>query len=277
LDAVPRTAVISAYAPEWQALRTELKDPKTYLIHRVTFITGTLAGKPVVLFLTGIGMVNAALSTQLAIDHFEVDRIVFSGIAGSVDPALSIGDVVVPAEWSEYLESIFARQQNDKYLLPNFAHQTLPNFQMIFPQPVEVPDGQAPPEHITWFHVDPRLLDTARTVAKSVLLAACTPKGECLANTPKIAIGGRGVSGSAFVDNRAFREYIQRAFEARSVDMESAAVAHVAYENDVPFIIFRSLSDLAGGDAGPNELRTFFQLAANNSAAFVAAFLKALP
>ena len=55
--------------------------------------------------------------------------------------------------------------------------------------------------------------------------------------------------------------------------MESAAVAHVAYANAVPFIAFRSLSDLAGGESGENQIRTFFQLAADNSATVVRAFL----
>jgi adenosylhomocysteine nucleosidase len=54
-------------------------------------------------------------------------------------------------------------------------------------------------------------------------------------------------------------------------------VAHVAYANQTPFIAFRSLSDLAGGGAGENEMGTFFQLAADNSATVVRAFLAALP
>jgi adenosylhomocysteine nucleosidase len=59
--------------------------------------------------------------------------------------------------------------------------------------------------------------------------------------------------------------------------MESAAVAHVAYANDVPFIAFRSLSDLAGGGEGENQMGTFFQIAADNAAAVVRAFLKDAP
>ena len=57
--------------------------------------------------------------------------------------------------------------------------------------------------------------------------------------------------------------------------MESAAVAHVAYANGVPFIAFRSLSDLAGGDEGENQIKTFFKLAADNSARVLLAFLAA--
>ena len=56
-----------------------------------------------------------------------------------------------------------------------------------------------------------------------------------------------------------------------------AAIAHVAYSNEKPFIAFRSLSDLAGGDPGENQWATFVQLASGNSAAVVLAFLEALP
>ena len=89
-------------------------------------------------------------------------------------------------------------------------------------------------------------------------------------------MGGRGVSGQAFVDNAAFREWAHATFEAQVLDMESAAVAHVAYVNEVPFIAFRSLSDLAGGGEGANEMGAFMGVASANSAAVVTAFLDAL-
>ena len=50
-------------------------------------------------------------------------------------------------------------------------------------------------------------------------------------------------------------------------------MATVAYANGVPFIAFRSLSDLAGGNETANEMKVFFQLAADNSAAVVQRFL----
>ena len=70
-------------------------------------------------------------------------------------------------------------------------------------------------------------------------------------------IGGAGVSGSAFVDNAAFRAYAFETFGARVLDMESAAVAHVAWANRVPFVAVRSLSDLAGGSEQGNQLEVF--------------------
>ena len=69
-----------------------------------------LRGKPVVLFLSGISMTNAAMNTQLVLDRFNVTHIVFSGIAGGVNPALNVGDVVVAERWAQYLEILAARE-----------------------------------------------------------------------------------------------------------------------------------------------------------------------
>ena len=46
-------------------------------------------------------MVNAAMTTQLALDRFNVSAIIVDGIAGGVDPSLAIGDVVVPDRWGQ--------------------------------------------------------------------------------------------------------------------------------------------------------------------------------
>ena len=86
-----------------------------------------------------------------------------------------------------------------------------------------------------------------------------------------------GVSAGVFADNVEWRDYLHDAWGARVLDMESAAVAQVAYANEVPVIVFRSLSDLAGGDAGENRMMAFMALASVNSADVVRAFVAALP
>ncbi|HYZ24216.1 MAG TPA: 5'-methylthioadenosine/S-adenosylhomocysteine nucleosidase [Rhodopila sp.] len=277
LDRTPRTAVISAYQPEIRLLRSALEERNKYTVNGIDFETGNLEGKPVLLFLSGVSMVNAAMATQLAFDRFAVTRAIFSGIAGGIDPNLSIGDVVVPEQWSEYLESIFAREQDGRYVLPGFADRSVANYGMMFPQPAEIARPDQDPERRFWFPIDPALLARARQISSTVRLNTCTAEGRCLQHTPKIFVGGNGASGPSFVDNAGFREYVFRTFRAAAVDMESAAVAHVAYVNRVPFIAFRSLSDLAGGGHGPNEEEIFKQLASDNSAMVVRAFLKALP
>ena len=70
---------------------------------------------------------------------------------------------------------------------------------------------------------------------------------------------GNGVSGQAFVDNAAFREYTFKTFNASVLDMETSALAMVAYANGVPYIAFRSLSDLAGGGKGRERDRGLLQ------------------
>ncbi|MBP1805946.1 5'-methylthioadenosine/S-adenosylhomocysteine nucleosidase [Rubellimicrobium aerolatum] len=279
LDPEPRIAVMSAFPPEWTTLLAAMERPEEHVVNGIRFVTGTLAGRSVVLFLTGVSMVNAAMTTQLVIDRFDIEGVVFSGIAGGVDPSLAIGDVVVAAEWSQYLESVFARETPDGFALPPWMEPSgLPNFGMIHPQPVGVTrEGSEGVEQKVWFPADPDWLRVAEDVAAGTILEDCPPEGACLSHVPRIVVGGRGVSGQAFVDNAEFREWTHATFEARVLDMESAAVAHVAYANGVPFIAFRSLSDLAGGGEGANEMATFMGLAAGNSAAVVTAFLAALP
>jgi len=275
-EATRRVAVISAFEPELALLRAQTKNAKAERINGVEFVTGELEGRPVVLFLSGISMTNAAMNTQLVLDRFKVSHIVFSGIAGGVNPQLHIGDVTVPERWGSYLEALFAREvRPGVYQAPGWMKDaTLPNFGMIHPRPVGVRSARgAEQESRFWFEVDPKMLAAARRLA-NVPLQKCGQPTQCLSHTPKLVFGGNGVSGQAFVDNAKFREYTFATFQANVLDMETSAVAQVAYANQVPYIAFRSLSDLAGGGEGENEIGTFFQVAADNSAKVVMAFLR---
>lgn len=273
-----RVAVVSAFAAELVVLRSELDSPVVHSINGVEFVTGILEGQRVVLFLSGVSIVNAAMTMQLALDHFPIDRIVFSGIAGGVDPALHIGDVVIADRWGQYLEMLFAREVEGGWAKPPFFEYPFANFGMMFPRSVTVQrEGVDSPETRFWFPVDGALLAHARTALADVALDRCLKDGTCLQRTPKVVIGGPGVSGGAFIDNAAFRTYTFNTFGARVLDMESAAVAHVAYTNDVPFIAVRSLADLAGGGEGENQIEVFLGLAAGNSAVVVRALLRGMP
>ncbi len=275
-DDIPRIAVISAFEPELVLLRDKLEQARKFSANGVEFMTGTLQGKPVVLFLSGISMVNAAMNTQLALDRFDISHIVFSGIAGGVNPSLHIGDVTVVERWGQYLEVLLARETAPgAFDLDKLDDIRFPHFGMLHTRPVKVKSAAQPQIHKKfWFDVDAEMLGIARGL-RQVGLSGCDAANKCLSRQPRLVVGGNGVSGPAFLDNAALREHVFTAFHANVVDMESAACAMVAYSNGVPFIAFRSLSDLAGGGEGANEMHTFMNIAANNSAKVLLAFLGA--
>jgi adenosylhomocysteine nucleosidase len=276
--ATDRTAILCAFEPEWTALVALVKHPQSHTVDGVRVVSGTLEGQSVVLMLSGVSMVNAAMNTQFLIDHFPIKRIVFSGIAGGVDPALSIGDVIVPERWVESLEVTLARATPDGFKAPAWMTGItgLPGYGMMLPHGVRVGSAHHPEEYRNAFAVDPALFALARSAVGGFALKNCTVTQACLDQAPKVVIGGTGVSAPAFVDNKEYREYLYTTFHAGVTDMESAAVAQVAFHNEVPFIVFRSVSDLAGGDASTNQMNTFMQLAADNSASVVTAFMRAL-
>jgi adenosylhomocysteine nucleosidase len=94
-----RIALISAFEPEWIGLQAEMTDKSEQVINGTHFVSGVLGGKKIVLFLSGVSMTNAAMNTQLALDRFPIKSIVFSGVAGGIDPKLDVGDVVVADRW----------------------------------------------------------------------------------------------------------------------------------------------------------------------------------
>ena len=278
IDDVPRVAVISAFDAELAKLRAATAITGTRVINGRTHYLGRLAGQDVVLMLSGFSMVNAAMTTQALLDRFTIRRIVFSGIAGGVNPSLNVGDVTVPAQWGNYQEQVFARQTPAGWD-PGPSRGEFPNFGMMFPRGTSIARVDGRPDSLErrfWFRADSASLAIARTIAGSVRLARCTTAGACLAHEPKMVVDGNGVSGPTFVDNAEYRAWAWTTFRADALDMETAAVAVVAFQNQVPWIAFRSLSDLAGGGTGGNEMRVFGQLAADNSAAVVIAYLTAL-
>jgi len=276
LDSTPRTAVISAFPPEMVALEAATTGKVEHVAVGTRFITGELEGRPVVLFLSGVSMVNAAMTTQAALDRFAVSRIVFSGVAGGADPDLEVGDVVAPERWAQSSEMAYARAIPGGFAPTTGVTAGLANYEMMYPRAVTVHRDPAVAEERLWFPVDPALLDLARASVEGLPLQRCVAS-LCLSKPPRVVVGGAGASGPVFVDNAAFRQYAHATFGARVLDMESAAVAQAAYVNGVPFIAFRSLSDLAGGDPAGNQFPIFVRLAADNSATVVRAFVKALP
>nr|WP_321362438.1 5'-methylthioadenosine/S-adenosylhomocysteine nucleosidase [uncultured Hyphomonas sp.] len=279
-DIRARVAIATAYGPEFRVLLPLLDQPEEHRIQGVSYWTGELSGQSVVLFKTGVSIVNATMNTQRLVDEFNITHIVVSGVAGSIDPDLSIGDVIVPERWAKYDEATYLREIGPdvfKAPFPGVAPMA-PPFGFMGTRGVRIATPEDPaPEPRLWFSADPGLLKIAAAASSAAELTRCDEQSLCLPSEPVIRIGGAGLSGSVFMDNRTFRDYLHETFDAQVVEMETAAIAMVAYANGIPFIAFRSVSDLAGGgEASQNEIRAFEHLAAQNSAALVSAFLRQL-
>jgi adenosylhomocysteine nucleosidase len=312
-ECTPRIGIVSAFGAEADILLKETQAKRVWTIHGKRFTTGSLRGHRVVIVLSGVSMINAALVTQQLIDHFRVERLVMSGIAGGIDPAHHVGDVTVPDRWAMPMEVYWNADERipapcgseaanvgclGLKLASGPDGRPLPSFSLPSPQGGRVPTGLFMRENFVLdaataprgefrfdYPVDSEMLAVARGMAPS--LQRCGPRAKgadgaidpklCVAETPRLIVGGRGVSGTAFLANPHYRAYLAEQLQAQTVDMETAALAHVALTNGVPYIAFRSLSDLAGATEFNADVGALFAsgLAESNEAAVTLAFLDA--
>jgi adenosylhomocysteine nucleosidase len=210
-DPTLRVGLAAAFGAELDALRDGITLTRTVEAGGAEYTVGRVGEREVVLIHAGPGMVNAAARLQHAADHFTLTHLIFSGVAGALDPELALGAVVVPDRWINH----------------QFGAVTADGFA---PMPLDVRPFGGTVSAAAGFAVDPALLDMAHAV-------------------PDLIIGGTGVSGDLFVAADSARASLADEFEARIVDMESAAAAQVAYLNGIPFIAVRAVSDQAGGEA----------------------------
>ena len=243
-------------------------------INGTRFHVGEVHGQPIVVFMTGIGLTNAAMTTQLALSRYPTARLLFSGVAGGLDPTLRKGDITVPAKWHFYefggrfTANPSAPRGYDipEFMAPNLGSGHFGNF---FPYPMSVlKTGVETPEPTNFFEADPGLLAAIDTAAKSLRLV--NAHGE----PAKVLVGTVGGSGMAFNDDRAFGAFIRKTWGTASVDMESAAIAQVCWSNAVPFVQIRGISDLAG-NGQPDEFYAFKSVAEKNAAKLLNAVLAA--
>ncbi|OIW10008.1 hypothetical protein TanjilG_32748 [Lupinus angustifolius] len=268
------------------------------------FRFGAIGHKPVILVMTGLSVINAAITTQLLLSFFNVKGVVHYGIAGNANPSLNIGDVTIPKHWAHLAlwswqrygqgpEDTLPLENNGDYTREvgylKFADFTSNlsigssfdnQLNNIWYQPEEIfPIDGAPEErqHALWVPVDSKYYHIAQKL-KDLKLENCINSTTCLKTIPKVELVDRGTSASLYLDNAAYRTFIHEKFHVSPVDMESASVALISLQQRVPFIAIRALSDLAGGGSEQsNEADTFSSLAATNSVTVVIEFVKLLP
>ena len=95
--------IIGAMDEEISVISSEIKNLTVYDINNMKFYKGTIYDIDIVLVKSGIGMVNASITTTLLFKEFGVDKILFSGVAGSLNRNVNVGDVVIGDSLLEYL------------------------------------------------------------------------------------------------------------------------------------------------------------------------------
>jgi len=226
--------LICAIPQELAHLHTLLDDAVPVQAAHTEFVTGTLDGHDVVLVGSGMGKVNSALVATVLADRFGCGAIVFSGVAGGLDPELAVGDVVIA-------DRVI---QHDAGLIEDAGLQTY--------QPGHVPFMN--PTDVLGYRVDEDLL--ARVVER---LADFT--------LPTAAIRfGTVLSGDQYLHSEVTRERLHRDFGGLAIEMEGGAVAQVAEAFGVPWLVIRALSDLAGRDSRFDFLAFVDEVAASSVA-----------
>ena len=307
-ECTPRIGIVSAFGAEAALLVAETRSRRELSIHGQRFTTGVLRGNRVVIVLSGVSMINAALTTQTLIDHFRIERLVMTGISGGVDPVHRVGDVLVPETWAMPMEVYWHHDSSlpapcggagdlsclglriaridGKPVAPFTLPGAVATGLFMRENHVTRPGGAPHGEYVFDYRVDPAMLAVAKAITPT--LATCGPKATrasveardprvCIGAQPRVVVGGRGVSGTAFLANPDYRRYLSEALAAQTVDMETASLAHVAHVNGVPYIAFRSLSDLAGAQEFNADVGALFAsgLAEANESAVTLAFLAA--
>ena len=238
------TGVLGAFPPELVLLRSKMEDRKDTVIAQTMFSKGILNGKSIVLAQTGIGKVNAAITTTLMIEHFKPNEIVFSGIAGGIDTTLSPGDIVIGTEVKYH------------------DYGAIEDAGMIY-TPTKNPYNMV--ENPIIFTCDSALVQKAIAISKSLTFEKV--KRENGSFLPTISKGVI-VTGDVFVASEIATKRLRKDLNAAVTEMEGAAIAQTCYQQKIPFLIIRSLSDNANKKASA-DIKNFYQIAAENAAIMV--------
>ncbi|MFJ5758108.1 5'-methylthioadenosine/S-adenosylhomocysteine nucleosidase [Neobacillus sp. NPDC093182] len=222
-----KIAIIGAMEEEVKLLRDNIKGQTQETIAGCEFTFGQMNGAEVILLRSGIGKVNAAMSTTILLEKYKPDCIINTGSAGGFNPDLNVGDAVISTEVRHHDVDVTA-----------FGYEY----------------GQVP-QLPAAFLADEKLVKAAENAAKEL---------------DKFQIvKGLIVTGDSFMEDPERVKFVQSKFdELQAVEMEAAAIAQVAHRFGVPFVIIRSLSDIAGKES-EISFDQFIDQAATHSATLV--------
>jgi adenosylhomocysteine nucleosidase len=241
----PITAILGAFEREVTLLEDRLTGQQEHQTEGIRFVTGRLHDRNVVVVWTGVGKVNAAMTTTLLIEHFKPKHIIFTGIAGAVNPELKPGDIVIAEKTAHHdmgtvwPEGLFVKGVKSRF------------------------DGI---ENPVFFPADETLVTLAQKAAERIdMMRVETVAGRRI---PKI-ITGIIVTGDSFIASTEKCAELRKKLEADAVEMEGAAVAQICYQRQIDHLVIRSISDSAD-EGAVTDKQMFYILAAKNSSDLVA-------
>jgi adenosylhomocysteine nucleosidase len=247
----PPIVILGALDSETEPVAAELEGREPLRMPGIRGVAGTLGARRVVVAVAGVGKVNAAMTTALLLERFSPSAVIFSGVAGALDPQLQPGDVVVGEK---------------------LVQHDLVNYTEAGPvlRSVRNPlDGAANP---IVFESSAMLLALARVAAsRTALEPAEAGDGR---RRPRVLFGTIA-TGDSFVSSHLERTRLREQLGADAVEMEGAAVAQVCHQRGVLFLVVRGLSDRAGNDAS-QEAQRHLRVSAGNAAQIATAVARQL-
>lgn len=248
MNKMPRTAIVSALRDELASVLALMPDEHRQVVGGREFWVGHLHGQDVVAVLSGIGKVAAATTATLLIQRFDVDRIVFTGVAGGLGPGVKVGDVVLARHFL----------QHDMDASPLFPRHEIPGY------------GRAR------FEADAPLTNALELACERMLHGLPGRLGDDTVQAfglqaPRLH-QGLLISGDRFVATTAESAELQGGLpDALAVEMEGAAFAQVCHDFGVPLAVVRTISDRADDAAHVDFPKFLREVASRYSGAVIEA------
>ena len=233
--------VLSALPEELAHLSDRSAD--STVIGGLPFWRGQIAGRDAVFVESGAGKVNAGIATTLLLDRFDCRALLLCGVAGGLDPAMGVGDIVVG---TSNVQHDYGLEKEDGF--------------------VHIQPGSRPSLGQDWapgYPVPDPLIGRLQAAVSGLVLDPLPETVGAGRRTPAVRFGTI-LTGDSFVNSEVTRRRLYQRFGAQAVEMEGGAVAQVAsrWGDDIPVVNVRCLSDLAGVESHL-DFRAFLPVAAH--------------
>jgi adenosylhomocysteine nucleosidase len=247
------TAIMGAMPEEIAAYQQIIQNKNEINVQGIRFIKGNIKNRNVVLVGSGVGKVNAAMTSTLLLQHFQPDRVLFTGVAGGLSQDMNIGDIVIADSLVQYDFGTMNKDNTISYW-----------------------GAENPIDHTrnpVFLKSDAQLVAIAKTASTHLQLAPIVINHT--SRSPEVK-SGIIATGDLFLSSPQKKQEIHKLLKAKAVEMEGGAVAQVCYQHQVPFLVIRSISDLAD-ELADSSFNQFIGIASNNAMHLVQEIIELLP